>query len=336
MPVPSSISQLSQTPGMNFPSGSESPSLLDNYDRQYAAFIAMLRDGQGFSTPLDLASAATTDIGAQPSMFLRITGTTTITSFGTNYNGPRFVVFGGALTLTHNATSLILPRGRNITTAAGDCAVVIPNAATPTGWRVFAYQWAEAQTDDVGEVKGFFRNTAPLGYLKANGAAVLIATYPELAAAIYVGDAANATAVAGYRCTNPASPSSTRNIAGTYIVLPDFRGEFPRGWDDGRGVDTGRAWASAQASQNLSHAHSGTANTTSLTGSVTHRESGPISASGIMALGGITTQFDGGGGYTGSQSFSINATHSHTLAINNDGGTEARSRNVTLLFCIKY
>ena len=70
---------------------------------------------------VDLASAATTDLGAQTTDNLRITGTTPITSFGTAPNGvTRHLRFAGALTLTHNATSLILPGGANITTAAGD------------------------------------------------------------------------------------------------------------------------------------------------------------------------------------------------------------------------
>lgn len=145
MPVPSAISDLSQTAGSNSPAGSESPALLDDYTRTVFAFIAKLRDGQGLSAPVDLASAATTDIGAQTSPIVRITGTTTITSFGTNYAGPRFLTFAGALTLTHNATSLILPGGVNITTAANDCAVVVPNLATPSGWRVVAYQKANGE-----------------------------------------------------------------------------------------------------------------------------------------------------------------------------------------------
>ncbi|WP_288253754.1 hypothetical protein [uncultured Hydrogenophaga sp.] len=142
MPVPSSIDQLNQTPGSNAPAGSESPALLDDYIRTVFAFIATLRDGQGYSNPVNLASAATTDIGAQTSPVVRITGTTTITSFGGNYAGPRFLVFGGALTLTHNAASLVLPGGANIATAAGDTCIAIPNLATPTGWVVLAYQRA--------------------------------------------------------------------------------------------------------------------------------------------------------------------------------------------------
>jgi hypothetical protein len=89
----------------------------------------------------DIASAATTDIGAQNTNFLRVTGVTTITSFGTNYKGPRFLVFEGAVTLT-NSSTLVLPGGANITTAAGDVLIAIPGATLGTAdkWIVTAYQ----------------------------------------------------------------------------------------------------------------------------------------------------------------------------------------------------
>jgi hypothetical protein len=79
---------------------------------------------EGSFAPVDIASAATTDIGASASPNVRITGTTSIASFGTVTAGTRrFLAFAAALTLTHNATSLILPGAANITTAAGDTAV---------------------------------------------------------------------------------------------------------------------------------------------------------------------------------------------------------------------
>lgn len=72
----------------------------------------------------DIASAATTDLSAATGDFVNITGTTTITALGTAASGiARTVKFTGALTLTHNATSLILPGAANITTAAGDVAI---------------------------------------------------------------------------------------------------------------------------------------------------------------------------------------------------------------------
>lgn len=103
-----------------------------------------LRFEQLFSqgTEQDIASAATVDIGGLNTTIARITGTTTITSFGTNYNGPRFVRFAGALLLTHNATTLILPGGANITTAAGDRAILTPVGNPGSGWQVLAYEVA--------------------------------------------------------------------------------------------------------------------------------------------------------------------------------------------------
>jgi len=99
-----------------------------------------LRYEQLFSqgTLTDIASATTTDIGAQLTTLLRVTGTTGITSFGTNYNGPRFLIFQGIVTLTHSAT-LVLPGAADITTAANDSLIAIPISG---GWQVVAYQRA--------------------------------------------------------------------------------------------------------------------------------------------------------------------------------------------------
>ena len=59
--------------------------------------------------------------------------------------------------------------------------------------------------------------TPPTGWLKCNGAAFSAEEYPELA---------------------KAYPTNK---------LPDLRGEFTRGWDDGRGIDSGRGILTAQS-----------------------------------------------------------------------------------------
>lgn len=91
-----------------------------------------------------IASAATTNIGTVAAGdTVHITGTNTITSFGTStsVNGLlRIVVFDGALTLTHNATSLILPTGANIITAAGDTAEFVCENTSLGYWRCTGYQ----------------------------------------------------------------------------------------------------------------------------------------------------------------------------------------------------
>ena len=67
--------------------------------------------------------------------------------------------------------------------------------------------------------------TPPTGWLKCNGAPFSAEEYPKLA---------------------KAYPK---------LKLPDLRGEFIRGWDDGRGVDSARLLLSSQAASILEHNH---------------------------------------------------------------------------------
>lgn len=90
-----------------------------------------------------IASNTTTDLGTVKNSVLSISGTTTITGLGTTAlpGATYYVNFTGILTLTHDATKLILPNGGlNITTAAGDSMVA--TALGSGNWRVVAYQSA--------------------------------------------------------------------------------------------------------------------------------------------------------------------------------------------------
>jgi hypothetical protein len=89
------------------------------------------------SAEATVASAATCDIGNTQTARAAISGTATITSFGTKPDRIRFVRFTAALTLTHNATSLILPNAANISTAAGDTAIFISDSSG--NWRCWIY-----------------------------------------------------------------------------------------------------------------------------------------------------------------------------------------------------
>jgi hypothetical protein len=84
-----------------------------------------------------IASAATTDLSTSNSSRVNVTGVVTITSFGTGANLIRIVRFAGALILTYNATSLILPGAKNITTAAGDEAIFTSDGSG--NWRCVSY-----------------------------------------------------------------------------------------------------------------------------------------------------------------------------------------------------
>lgn len=90
------------------------------------------------------AAPAATAIGAAAANTVTISGVSTITGFDSIAAGAmRRVVFSGALILTHNATSLILPTGANISTAAGDSAEFLSLGSG--NWRCVDYQRANGQ-----------------------------------------------------------------------------------------------------------------------------------------------------------------------------------------------
>jgi hypothetical protein len=138
MPVPSRLTDLSATAASNSPAGSDSiGTSLDDYLRgiQAAARGDLAHKGA------DIASAATTDLGAIAGSYHDITGTTTVTGLGTVSAGiHKWVKFEGAVPLIHNATSLILPGGANITTADGDTALFYSEGSG--NWRCLSYQRA--------------------------------------------------------------------------------------------------------------------------------------------------------------------------------------------------
>lgn len=89
----------------------------------------------------DVASAATTNIGAGTGRNVNVTGTTTITAFDNVAAGiERVTTFTGILTLTYDATKMILPGLANIVTAAGDAATWLSLGSG--NWRCTDYQRA--------------------------------------------------------------------------------------------------------------------------------------------------------------------------------------------------
>lgn len=177
--------------------------------------------------------------------------------------------------------------------------------------------YSKAETDQkapAGMVAHFARSTAPTGWLKANGAAVSRTSYADLFAAIGTTFGAGD----GFNTFN----------------LPDLRGEFVRGWDDGRGVDAGRAFGSAQGSQNLAHSHGGV---TGFAGEHTHTATTNFSLTSAINQPYRLTGDDGAwNNSVNTNTPGINPAGSHQHSIESDGGSEARPRNRALLACIKF
>ena len=85
----------------------------------------------------DISSATSLTLGKDGNLF-DVTGTTTITSIGTQGIGSLITLhFDGILTFTHHSTNLILPGAANITTAVGDIATLYEYASAD--WRCVNY-----------------------------------------------------------------------------------------------------------------------------------------------------------------------------------------------------
>lgn len=183
-----------------------------------------------------------------------------------------------------------------------------------------------SDTVAVGTIMAFGGTTIPNNWLECNGAAMLTESYSDLYTAIVNTDPNSAY---GYLCDQYGN----RNASGYYFKLPDLRGEFLRGWDHARGVDSSRATASYQAAGLGSHFHG----MGSFTGA-SNNDAGFItrvwydgntytvrSLPGDGSPGSGTWYSDGGGSAYGMGT---------TGPINATGDT--RPRNVAAVYIIKY
>ena len=132
------------------------------------------------------------------------------------------------ITVTINGTTVTIPGIGKLAQKGSNGAVTVADGGTG------ATNAADARTNlglgegsalPVGVPVPWPSATPPTGWLKCNGAAFSAEEYPELA---------------------KAYPK---------LKLPDLRGEFIRGWDDGRGVDSARLLLSSQAASILEHNH---------------------------------------------------------------------------------
>jgi len=136
----------------------------------------------------------------------------------------------------------------------------------------------------VGAIIPYPVSVVPNGYLECNGAELSRDTYASLFAVIGV--------------TYGAGNGSTT------FRIPDTRGEFIRGFDNGRGVDTGRIIGTNQSDELKSHSHQ-------LWGRI------------ASAAGTANREISGVSGNSNVQS-------------NSFGGLETRPRNIAMMYCIKY
>lgn len=177
------------------------------------------------------------------------------------------------------------------------------DTAVPTEQAVKTYvdtEVGKATNELVASIAAFARNSAPDGWLECNGQTKSRTEFARLFAEIGVAFGAG-------------DGISTFN-------LPDLRGEFIRGWDNGRGVDAGRVFGDAQLDQFQDHVH--------VPGS---------SANFLVANGGGLLLATAGGGNISGVSLSTSTSAPRANAFGPlRTGAETRPRNVAMMFCIKF
>lgn len=200
--VTSTLNSWSSTSSSNLPANSAAvgPNTLADNQRVIQAVVRAAVAGDG-----TIASATTTDLSTVNDGDITVTGTTTITGLGTLTAGIKKVLtFSGVLTLTHNATSLILPGAANITTAAGDVAVM--RSLGSGNWKCIAFQPAagNAKSGANADITSMTALTAPTVAANPVRAADL---QVQLATAFTTGG----TSTAFTLTPTPASAANTTN-----------------------------------------------------------------------------------------------------------------------------
>ena len=211
---------------------------------------------------------------------------------------------GGTITL-HNDIDVIghISSGGNINTGVGN-SITAENFFFHNGRNI------QKLSVPAGTVIYTLQNAAPEGYIKANGATISRTAYADLFASIGV-----------YYGVGDGS---------TTFAIPDLRGEFLRAWDDGRGIDSGRAYGTAQGEAltamkgEIYDSHGRAAmNTTTLGSGDNVFESTGTNSSYRSALQTTSTAYNG-----------VRFDSTNVIAEPTSGGL--RPRNIALLACIKY
>jgi microcystin-dependent protein len=151
-----------------------------------------------------------------------------------------------------------------------------------------------------GWIFPFPTTVAPTGFVEAKGQLLSRTTFADLWTWVQV----NMRVVTEAQWAGVDSGTYSSGDLSTTFRLPELRGEFIRGWDNSRGVDSGRVVGTTQTDEFQSHNHSVTAN---------------------RWIGGYTDDGGSPDQRTTEQTFNTAST----------GSTETRPRNVAMMFCIK-
>ena len=188
-----------------------------------------------------------------------------------------------------STSALQLPSGTTAQRPASPTNGDIRYNSTTASFEGYANSaWASIGGRIVGEIIAYPNATIPDGWLECNG-----------------------QSTSGY--------SALAAVCGANV--PDLRGEFIRGFDNGKGTDSGRTLLSSQAAAFESHTHSIT--------DPGHNHTEKLAQNRTLADGGAA------GAYVTSTQTLNTSTETTGITINAQGGTETRPRNIALIYIIK-
>jgi hypothetical protein len=168
----------------------------------------------GGGVPGSVASAATTDLNSIPQANITITGTTTISGFGSSAPAGivKLIRFNNTLTLTYSA-SLLIPGGYDLNTAANDRAIVTHLGSGV--WEITQYTRQNGVPIDiaaVGRGEITFGDLPPLS-VYGGGQALTRTSYPALVAKL-------TRAQNGTRTSGNATIASIGDVSGFGAGMP--------------------------------------------------------------------------------------------------------------------
>ena len=253
-----------------------------------AGTLNVTNGGTGTANPVMTATAPLAVTGTWPNVTVALTGTVGTANGGTGVTAApaaNQVLLGTGS--GYALTTLVAGNGVTFDQTQNNILTIKSSGGTGSGNTITLADMPP------GSIQWFAMQTPPAGWLECNGS-ILSRTdnsnqYADLWAAI----------------------KYTYGGSGDSFKIPDLRGQFLRGWDNGRGVDPGRVFGNLQADAFTSHSHEFDVG---------------------QSAGTLSKQL-GGWNFVGTYNASSFGTNTF---IANTGGTETRPTNVAMIACIKY
>jgi microcystin-dependent protein len=207
---------------------------------------------------------------------------------------------------------------------SGNVALTLPSSITNGGF---------LQTDGSGNLSFQIVAGVPTGSVFCMAVATVPTGYVECDGSSYNRTGTYNALFNVIGTTYGANNSST-------FKVPDLRGEFVRGYDHGKGTDSGRSINDPQGSQFGQHNHNVSASSSSSVTDPGHKHTMNFNLGNLISSGGAFGMKDSGTAdrmNTATTGISVSTTTS--ISQSNRGGTdnssETRPRNIAMMYIIK-